>query len=522
MVFTSCASSLPVCRERVVGIRRQENPATCVLANQTNVRVSALLASHIAIGDEITFPIPTGDATGTQIYITKRSASSERTQCLYQATVGYVTQPKLDKRNQHFVSSQVQENGLSISAILLPCSTLRDYFYRLPGAIAKDVQPSFYQTLRIPATVSPAELRVAFKLRELEVGGGRGERLALERAFNILGQPELRACYDALLADPEAPAIFPYGGFGSLLVAGDRSREGQTFFAHRILAFSPERRYRRFHVPARQCDFYADRALCRDVRRKLEFWLDPALLHILWDPTWNQWKHLLGAKIEVSGTFIQSGKYRKRGGAWELVRWETALPSQLSVKLPVDFQQQLETARVTYHRFGQYSRAFDQIRLCLEHRAIEKREVERMCSELRIPGDFDITQISWRPDYDAFFYRQLSGRARRLYLFRSEYIFDLETAVVVETPQLGHATYVFTKPRSMEGFLALYTRINQEDIRRNRDNIGERLGFLGRVIHGTNPRAWLQEVRERVGEKIAFSAVGGLHGENSGTTRPKE
>jgi hypothetical protein len=81
---------------------------------------------------------------------------------------------------------------------------------------------------------------------------------------------------------------------------------------------------------------------------------------------------------------------------------------------------------------------------------------------------------------------------------------------------------VFTKPRSMEGFLALYTRINQEDIRRNRDNIGERLGFLGRVIHGTNPRAWLQEVRERVGEKIALSAVGGLHGDNSGTTRRKE
>ncbi len=55
---------------------------------------------------------------------------------------------------------------------------------------------------------------------------------------------------------------------------------------------------------------------------------------------------------------------------------------------------------------------------------------------------------------------------------------------MVETPQLGHATYVFTKPRSMEGFLALYTSIAKEDIRRNWDNIGERLGFLGRVIHG--------------------------------------
>jgi len=34
----------------------------------------------------------------------------------------------------------------------------------------------------------------------------------------------LRACYDALLKDPEAPALFPYGGLGSLLVSGERSR----------------------------------------------------------------------------------------------------------------------------------------------------------------------------------------------------------------------------------------------------------------------------------------------------------
>ena len=98
----------------------------------------------------------------------------------------------------------------------------------------------------------------------------------------------------------------------------------------------------------------------------------------------------------------------------------------------------------------------------------------------------------------------------RIYLFRGEYIFDLEKALVVETPQLGHATYVFAKPRSMEGFLALYTRITKEDVRRNRDNLGERLGFLGRVIHGANPRAWLKEMRQRLGEKMDFaSAVAG-------------
>ncbi len=159
-------------------------------------------------------------------------------------------------------------------------------------------------------------------------------------------------------------------------------------------------------------------------------------------------------------------------------------------------------AKTTHHGFGQYSRALDQIRLCLEHRAFEKAELQRMCAELQIPADFDIAQISWRPDYDRFFYDQLSHRARRVYLFRGEYIFDLEKAVVVETPQLGHATYVFAKPTSMDSFLVLYTKMTKKDIRRNRDNASERLGFLGRVIHGTNPRAWLKEMRQRLGEKV--------------------
>jgi hypothetical protein len=124
-----------------------------------------------------------------------------------------------------------------------------------------------------------------------------------------------------------------------------------------------------------------------------------------------------------------------------------------------------------------------------------------MCSELRIPGDFDIAQVSWRPDYDPFFYRQLARRARHIYLFRDEYLFDVEKAVVVETPQLGHATYLFAKPGSMESFLAQYTKTTKNNIRQNRDNIAAQLGFLGRVIHGTDPRAWLREVRQRVGEQ---------------------
>ena len=509
MAIATSGPSVPICRERVVSIQRQQDPATCVLANQGKLVLSRFLATCVAIGDEITFPIPTGEAIGAEIFIAKQTPSGT-IPSLYQAQIGYVTQPKPDKRNQFFVSAEVRQGTLGISSVFLPCEVLRDYFYRLPQRDDQAARMTFYDVLRIPMSASPAELRVAFKLRDLELkaaGAPRSEQVALERAFNIVGQPELRTVYDALLADPEAPAVFPYGGFGSLLVAGERSRDGQTFFARRILAFSPERRRRRFHATLRKCEFYDGLALCRDVRRKLELWLDPALLHTVWEPTWNQWKHLLGTKMEVDGTFVPSGKYRKRRGQWELVTWETALPSRLEIKLAADFEQQLDAAKATYHRFGQYADAFEQIRLLLEYRAIEKSELERMCSPLRLPGDFDLAQINWRPDYDPFFYHQLARRARSTYLFRDEYIFDLEKAVVVETPQLGHATYVFAKPRSMETFVAIYTKTTKDDIRRNRDNVSERLKFLGRVIHGENPRAWIKEVQRRVGEAIDYATA---------------
>ena len=97
----------------------------------------------------------------------------------------------------------------------------------------------------------------------------------------------------------------------------------------------------------------------------------------------------------------------------------------------------------------------------------------------------------------------------RIYLFQSEYIFDLVRAVVVETPQLGHATYLFSKPASMEHFLALYRNVTKDEIRQNRGNAGERLGFSSRLIHGNNPRAWLKELKLRLGEPPGYAeAIG--------------
>jgi hypothetical protein len=248
--------------------------------------------------------------------------------------------------------------------------------------------------------------------------------------------------------------------------------------------------------------FYDQLALYRDVRRKLEIQLDQAAMPLLWDTSWNQWKHLLGATIRVKATFIQSRKYRHRKGNWELMTWGTALPSGIVVTLPENIVDQIADARKAYHRFGQFAEAIEQIRVRLESTPVERDDLRRLCAGFGIPGDFDISLITWKPDYDAFYYKQLCRRARRLYLFRSEYIFDLERAVVVETPQLGHATYLFSKPSTITDFLALYRLATREDILQNRNNISEKLGFLCRLIHGSSPHNWLKELKARFGEAI--------------------
>jgi len=182
------------------------------------------------------------------------------------------------------------------------------------------------------------------------------------------------------------------------------------------------------------------------------------------------------------------------------VKWETALSSRLEVTLPNNIAEQVAEARRLHRRFGQFAEALVQIRASLDSVPIERGDLQKVCARLGMPGDFDVALITWKPDYDEFFYKQLCRRARCLYLFRSEYIFDLERAVVVETPQLGHATYLFSKPASMSEFLAIYSKVTREDILRNRSNVAERLGFLGRLIHGLKLGAWLKDLKARVGE----------------------
>jgi len=164
-----------------------------------------------------------------------KTQPEERRWDVFQAEIGYATQPRKDKRNNLFVSADVPDSQLGISAISLRCQALRDYFYVGDRRRGWDRQSSFYELLGVNPKVSPAELRLAFKLRTLELRTAHaptGDLRALERAFNIVANPELRACYDTLLNDPASPALFPYGGFGSCLLGATAHATDRHFTPH--------------------------------------------------------------------------------------------------------------------------------------------------------------------------------------------------------------------------------------------------------------------------------------------------
>ena len=483
----------PSCRNGLHSCSRTEQRSSACLSDEASLTISRFLAGFIHLSDEIEFD-PTAVDPNRELRVVQNT--SRRPRELYFAPIGYVTQPKPDKRGEYFVRAEVTGSRLGIRHVYLPNAAVRDYFYFGNRSRAGCEEQTLYDLLRTVPSAGPADLRLALKVRLLELqtdAASKDQLQAVERAFNLLARPDLRSCYQTLLRDPDAPALFPYGGFGALLVAGELSPDRETFFAKKILSFLPDRRERRFRAPLRKIEFFDGYAVYRDSRRKAEVILDPISLPLAFDPTWNQWRHLISTKFGVEATFVKSGKYRLRNGEWHLVHWETALPSRLKITLPRDTQEVLANARKSHHRFGQFFDAIQRIRLRLEREPLERTGIGPRLRRIRaFPADFDIAQISWKPDYDWFYYGQLRKRTRKMFLFRDEYIFELERAIVVEVPQQGHATYVFSRPGNLDQWVRDYARTLKDDLRKNRANVAERLGFLGRVMHGRNPKTWLQ------------------------------
>jgi hypothetical protein len=469
----------------------------CRFEDGTTAETPGILARFLQRRDQLRFL-----GASTEILIQRPTGG--RHQQLLHATIGYVGLPKPGKNGEAFVRADLPECKEWPKALFLSGGALRRYFYLLDG----DEPQSLYGLLRVPDTATLDQLRFAWRVRSLElrVRDSKARDLPyVERAFNVLAHADLRNCYDALCKNEDAAPLFPYGGFGSILVDGHLSDDGGSFFADRILAYKPEMTSRKVTLLLRRCEFFADRVVCRDPRRKLEVWLDSNVLPRLgWDLTWNHWKHWLRTRIEVQATFVHAGKYRLYNGEWILRKWQAALPSRLHVHVPLNVPEDLQHAQTIHALLGEHADLVQHIRNQCEKIPIEYTQVGRWLDQVHASAHLKPHHVTWRPDHEPYYFDQLRSRSRTWFLFRDEYLFVWRNVFIAEIPQPGHATYLFAKPENLDDFLERYAKLTREDIRRNRGNLATALGFVGRVVRGRRKKRWLADVLKQAGEKADY------------------
>jgi hypothetical protein len=84
--------------------------------------------------------------------------------------LAYVGAPTQDKRGESFLAAEVRGQALGIGRIVLSSESVRKYFYRgLPTDAGASRESNFYQMLGLPSNASVSELRLAYKIRLLEL-----------------------------------------------------------------------------------------------------------------------------------------------------------------------------------------------------------------------------------------------------------------------------------------------------------------------------------------------------------------
>jgi hypothetical protein len=110
-------------------IRRMHREAEGVRCETSRepILIPSFLGGHLRAGDEICAE----PGTSSPVYevLARRSLNGRRSRQLYFSRIGYVTQPKSDKRDQYFVRAEVAASKLGITSLHLPSSAIRDHFY---------------------------------------------------------------------------------------------------------------------------------------------------------------------------------------------------------------------------------------------------------------------------------------------------------------------------------------------------------------------------------------------------------
>ena len=182
--------STDVVRRRVSCIEADPSSATCWFSSQDSLKLGRFIGGFVRAGDEIEFdprsPLPLKECRVIQ-------HRAQRPNELYFGSIGYAAQPKADKRGEYYVRAEVPESRLGLKQIHLRNEAVRDYFYfanrRRPGC----EEETLYDLLGTAHSASPTDLRLAWKVRLLELETDHQTRdllRSIERAFNLLAHPD--------------------------------------------------------------------------------------------------------------------------------------------------------------------------------------------------------------------------------------------------------------------------------------------------------------------------------------------
>ena len=144
---------------RIRSLRPEGPSVRCATAGE-DILLPQVPARYLRPGDDICVGVsgpPIRECLSTQNSLRRKARQ------LYFGRIGYVAQPKADKREGYFVRAEVLESALGVRSLYLPNTVVRDYFYFFTPTPPGERPPTLYQTLRTRPTATPADLRLSYR-----------------------------------------------------------------------------------------------------------------------------------------------------------------------------------------------------------------------------------------------------------------------------------------------------------------------------------------------------------------------
>jgi hypothetical protein len=429
---------------------------------------------------------------------------------LAQIPITAAAPPKRDRRGRGFVMLEASAAQHGISRVLVTAAQIRDYFFAPDRAAPWAEQPSWFEVLGVRKNSTPAEIRLAYRVRllELKTKGNESNRslqAQLARGLQILLDPDLRRDYLLLLEDPNASVAFPPWTVGCLRAPGQK--KGELFLVNELVSFFPRTEERTVRLALRRFRFEGPEAVYRDGRKRILIRFDSSVLPMQWTDEWNTWAHLARGSVTVKAMFWQQTRFRRTETVFQPRIWSQPFQSTLAVQNPSSVAPRFETARAFWGHFHPHAEIVALLRARLEQEAIKAQQAAEWCQAHGVRPPVEARWINWEPDYEEVFYRELAARARAVYLFRNEYLFVFDQTVVSEIPQAGHASYIFRLNTSLDAFLRSYAQTTRHAIRTEPKNARTILGYAGRIPHLKDLSVWIEKIGRTIASPVKQQAT---------------